>query len=191
MRGTGVRIACVAGGFPHGRAPISEKLGEIAFAIAQGADEIDFTVDRRAIAQERFAELTREVRAAKDACGEHLLKVILETGEIGTAVAPAAAAALDGGADFVKTSTGALAPGATFEAARAICEVLQTYEQRAGRRAGLKVSGGIRSAAQAQRYAEIVRETLGERALNPLRFRIGTSALLDELAGRGTGPAAG
>jgi deoxyribose-phosphate aldolase len=119
----------------------------------------------------------------KRVCGQLHLKVILETGELGTYdnVRRASDLALDAGADVIKTSTGKVGTNATFPVALAMCEAIREHARRTGRRAGLKVAGGCRTTKQALTYLVIVKETLGEAWLNPDLFRIGASSLLDDL----------
>jgi deoxyribose-phosphate aldolase len=169
-----VRVATVAN-FPSGAADPASAARETAEAVTAGADEIDivFPFD----APDQGPAL---LRACRQAAGRKLLKVILETGRLGDAAAirRAAAAAIDAGADFVKTSTGKREPGATPDAARAICEAI--LASRAQRRwAGLKVSGGVRSLADANTYFAIAEGMLGPEFIGPGTFRIGASKLLD------------
>lgn len=169
-----VRVATVAN-FPDGAPDGAAAAHEIGEAVAAGADEVDVVYPFAA--QEAGAAL---VRACRKAAGRKLLKVILETGRLGGAAAirRAAETAIDAGADFVKTSTGKREPGATPEAARAICEAI--LASRAQRRwAGLKVSGGVRSLADANAYIALAEGMLGPEFIGPGTFRIGASKLLD------------
>jgi deoxyribose-phosphate aldolase len=175
LAGADIRVATVAN-FPAGAADAAAAAREVGEAVAAGADEIDvvFPFD----APERGAELVRACRAA---AGRKLLKVILETGRLGSAAAirAAAAVAIEAGAHFVKTSTGKREPGATPEAARAICEAI--LAARAERRwAGLKVAGGVRTLADADTYFAIAEGMLGPEFIGPGTFRIGASKLLDD-----------
>ncbi|MBX6367391.1 MAG: deoxyribose-phosphate aldolase [Rhodospirillales bacterium] len=174
LGGSDVRVATVAN-FPAGTPDPDAAAREVGEAIAAGADEVDVVYPFAA--PDKGESL---VRACRRAAGRRLLKVILETGALGEAAAirRAAATAIDAGADFVKTSTGKREPGVTPEAARAICEAL--LEARARRRwAGLKVSGGIRSLADAAPYLALAETMLGPEFVGPATFRIGASKLLD------------
>ena len=124
-----------------------------------------------------------EIVAVKDICGDVHLKVILETGELGSydAIRRASDLALEAGADFIKTSTGKIGTSATFPTAVTMCEAIRDYARRTGRRAGLKVAGGVKNTKIALTYLVIVKESLGEGWLTPELFRIGASSLLDDL----------
>jgi len=124
-----------------------------------------------------------EVVAVKAACGSAHLKVILETGELATYdnVRRAAWLAMLGGADFVKTSTGKVAPAATLPVALVLLEAVRDFDAVTGRAVGVKVAGGIRTSKDAIRYLVVVNETTGPAWLSPHRFRIGASGLLNDL----------
>lgn len=177
LAGSGVRVATVAGDFPAGTAPLASKLAEIEQALAVGADEVDVVLDRRPMLTGDPRPAFEETSALRAAARGATLKVILETGALGGAEAcrRAALATLAAGADFVKTSTGKAAVGATLSAALLLSEAVRDL----GVPAGVKVSGGIRGADEALRYAALHSAVLGE--LSPRRFRIGASSLLEEL----------
>jgi deoxyribose-phosphate aldolase len=183
LRGTSVRVASVATAFPSGLSSMEVKLADTAAAIAAGADEIDMVIDRGAFLAGHYRAVYDEIVAVKTACGPVHLKVILETGELGSydAVRRASDLALEAGADFIKTSTGKVGTNATFPVAVTMCEAIRDYARRTGRRAGLKVAGGVRTTKQAMTYLVIIKETLGESWLTPDLFRIGASSLLDDL----------
>lgn len=185
LHGTAVAVATVAGDFPAGGAARSAKLAEVEAAIRAGADEVDFVADLRPFFAGEDREFRGEIEAAKSLCGERIpLKVILETSVLGTAdaVRRASDLALQGGATMLKTSTGKRAGGATPSAARAMCDAVAAYFQATGERRGLKFSGGLRTAAAAREYAQIVEEKLGADWLSPTLLRFGASALLDAVA---------
>ena len=140
-------------------------------------------IDRGAFLSGYYRAVYDEIVAIKAACGPVHLKVILETGELGSydAVRRASDLALEAGADFIKTSTGKVGTNATFPVAVTMCEAIRDYARRTGRRAGLKVAGGVRNTKQAMTYLVIIKETLGESWLTPDLFRIGASSLLDDL----------
>lgn len=183
LNGSSVRVASVATAFPSGLSTLDVKLADTNAALGAGADEIDMVIDRGAFLSGRVQEVFQEIAAVKRLCGEVPLKVILETGELGTYdnVRSASDLALEAGADFIKTSTGKVGTSATFPVAVTMCEAIRDYARRTGRRAGLKVAGGVRTTKQALTYLVIVNETLGPGWLRPELFRIGASSLLDDL----------
>ncbi len=183
LRGSSVKVASVATAFPSGQSSMEVKLADTAEAIAAGADEIDMVIDRGAFLSGYYRAVYDEIVAIKAACGPVHLKVILETGELGSydAIRRASDLALEAGADFIKTSTGKVGTNATFPVAVTMCEAIRDYARRTGRRAGLKVAGGVRNTKQAMTYLVIIKETLGESWLTPDLFRIGASSLLDDL----------
>ena len=185
LEGTDVRVATVIA-FPDGTAGRIERVRQITKAAYLGADEFDSVLSPDALGSP--AHVAELLRAERLAAGDSTWKVIIETGRLGSAerIRVATRMALDAGADFVKTSTGTMEPGATVEATRAIGEEIVA----AASGAGVKVSGGIREPAQAGALAEVVAEVLGPEALTPARFRIGASGLLDALV-REAGAAAG
>lgn len=183
LRGTSVKVASVATAFPSGLSSLDVRLADTQAAIDAGADEIDMVIDRGAFLAGRYEQVFDEIVAVKKVCGDVHLKVILETGELGSYdnVRRASDLALDAGADVIKTSTGKVGTNATFPVAVTMCEAIRDYARRTGRRAGLKVAGGVRTTKQALTYLVIVKETLGEGWLTPDLFRIGASSLLDDL----------
>jgi deoxyribose-phosphate aldolase len=124
-----------------------------------------------------------EIEAVKEACGPAHLKVILETGEIGSydSVRRASFLAMEAGADFIKTSTGKVQPAATMPVTLAMLEAIRDYHWDTGREVGMKPAGGIRTAKEALHYLVMVKESLGDRWLTPRLFRFGASALLNDL----------
>ena len=183
LRGTSVKVASVATAFPSGLSSLEVKLADTAAAIASGADEIDMVIDRGAFLAGREKLVFDEIVAVKALCGPVHLKVILETGELGTYenIRRASDLALEAGADVIKTSTGKVGTNATFPTALVMCEALRDFNRRTGSRRGLKVAGGVKTTKQALTYLVIVKETLGDAWLHPDRFRIGASSLLDDL----------
>ena len=183
LRDTKVKVASVATAFPSGQAPLDVKLQETADAVAAGADEIDMVIDRGAFLAGRHDRVAQEIAAVKEACGAATLKVILETGELATYdnVRRASMLAMRAGADFIKTSTGKIAPAATLPVALVMLQAVRDYQSLTGKTVGVKVAGGIRNAKQALQYLVIVRETVGHAWLHPDRFRIGASSLLNDI----------
>ncbi len=183
LAGSRVVVASVATAFPSGRASLAVKLADVADAVAAGADEIDMVIDRGAFLAGRYGQVYDEVRAVKQACGAAHLKVILETGELATLdnVSRASWLAMLAGADFIKTSTGKVSPASTPPVALVMLAAVRDFEQASGRRVGVKVAGGIRTAKDAIRYLVLVNETAGRAWLTPGLFRIGASSLLNDL----------
>jgi deoxyribose-phosphate aldolase len=183
LAGSGVAVASVATAFPSGRASLAVKLADVADAVNAGADEVDMVIDRGAFLAGRYAQVYEEVRAVREACGAAHLKVILETGELATLdnTVRAAWLAMLAGADFIKTSTGKVTPAATPPVALVMLSAVRDFADATGRRVGVKVAGGIRTAKDAIRYLVLVREIAGPGWLTPEAFRIGASSLLNDL----------
>jgi deoxyribose-phosphate aldolase len=179
LGGSGVRVATVAN-FPHGGADIARAADEVAAAVADGADEVDVVAPLEAVREGDIGAVTDLVEACRAAATPAVrLKVILETGVLAepALIAACARAAVMGGADFLKTSTGKAAIGATLEAAAVLLAVIEEAEGRVG----LKVAGGIRTTADAAAYLHLADELLGPGWATAERFRIGASGLLDDL----------
>lgn len=183
VRGTGIHVASVATAFPSGQAPLAVKLDDTRAAVAAGADEIDMVINRGAYLAGRYLEVYEEIVAVKQACGDAHLKVILETGELGTYdnVRRASWLAMLAGADFIKTSTGKVQPAATPPVTLIMLEAVRDFHAATGRRVGVKPAGGIRTSKDAISYLVIVNETAGEAWLHPDWFRFGASTLLNDL----------
>jgi deoxyribose-phosphate aldolase len=183
LAGSPVKVASVATAFPSGRASLAVKLADVADAVGAGADEVDMVIDRGAFLAGHYGVVLEEVRAVKEACGQAHLKVILETGELVTYdnVRRACWTAMIGGADFVKTSTGKVSPAATPPVALVMLEAVREFADVSGTIVGVKVAGGVRTTKDAIRYLVLVNEVAGEAWLEPDRFRIGASSLLNDL----------
>ena len=183
LQGTGVKVAAVATGFPSGQYPTAIKVADVRSAVELGADEIDMVIDRGAFLSGRYAKVYDEVVRVKEACGDAHLKVILETGELGTYdnVRRATLLAIAGGADFVKTSTGKISPAATLPVSLCMLETVRDVHEETGRRVGFKAAGGIRQAKQAIQHLVLVHETLGPDWLTPDLYRLGASSLLNDI----------
>jgi deoxyribose-phosphate aldolase len=183
VEGTGVKVAAVATGFPSGQYPTHIKVADVRSAVELGADEIDMVIDRGAFLSGRYAKVYDEVVQVKEACGDAHLKVILETGELGTYdnVRRATLLAIAGGADFVKTSTGKINPAATLPVALCMLEAVRDVYEQTGRRVGFKAAGGIRQSKQAIQHLVLVHETLGPDWLTPDLYRLGASSLLNDI----------
>ena len=183
VKGTGVRVASVAGGFPSGLGPLDARLQEIRDVVEMGADEIDIVLNRSLFLGGRYAECFEELVAAREASGSTHLKVILETGELGSfdRVRQASVLAMAAGADFIKTSTGKIATGAELTTALCMMEAARDFFHETGHRVGIKVAGGIRQSRNAIQYLTVLYETLGPEWMTPDLFRIGASTLLNDV----------
>jgi deoxyribose-phosphate aldolase len=183
LRGTGVRVASVATAFPSGQSFTDVKLAETRETVAAGADEVDMVIDRGAFLSGDPEKVYLEIEAVKKACGAAHLKVILETGELGTYdnVRRASILAMAAGADFVKTSTGKVQPAATLPVSLVMMEAIRDFHRETGRPVGFKPAGGIRTAKQAIAYLVVLWETLGQDWMTPERFRLGASTLLNDV----------
>ena len=183
LRGTPIKVAAVSTAFPSGRASLAVKLADTADAVRAGADEIDMVIDRGAFLAGNYAKVYDEIVAVKAECGDAHLKVILETGELATYdnVRRAAWLAMLAGADFVKTSTGKISPAATLPVTMLLLEAVRDWHDLTGRVIGVKPAGGIRTAKDALRHLVLVNETAGPDWLDPDRFRLGASSLLNDL----------
>ena len=183
LRGTSVKVASVATAFPSGQSPTEVKVADARAAAELGADEIDMVIDRGAFLSGRYAKVYDEIVKVKVAIGDAHLKVILETGELGTYdnVRRASLLAIAGGADFIKTSTGKISPAATLPVTLVMLEAIRDVHEETGRAVGMKPAGGIRQAKQAIQNLVLVHETLGPDWLTPDLFRIGASTLLNDV----------
>ncbi len=183
LAGSGVHVASVATAFPSGQAPLAGRLAEVREAVAAGADEIDMVINRGAFLSGRYAEVFEEIVAVKAACGPAHLKVILETGELATYdnVRRASWLGMLAGGDFIKTSTGKIAPAATPPVTLVMLQAVRDFREAAGRQVGVKPAGGIRTSKDAIKYLVLVNETAGPDWLHPDWFRFGASSLLNDL----------
>jgi deoxyribose-phosphate aldolase len=183
LEDTPVKVAAVATAFPSGRSPLDLKVEEARRAAEAGAEEIDMVIDRGAFLSGQYAKVYEEVRQVKEAVGNAHLKVILETGELGTYdnVRRASLLSIAGGADFIKTSTGKISPAATLPVTLVMLEAARDVYEETGRKIGVKAAGGIREAKDAVRHLVLVNETLGPEWLTPDLFRFGASTLLNDL----------
>jgi deoxyribose-phosphate aldolase len=183
LRGSGVKVASVATAFPSGQAPLDVKLAEVRDVVEMGADEVDMVIDRGAFLSGRYAKVYDEIVRVKEASGDAHLKVILETGELGTYdnVRRASLLAMAAGADFIKTSTGKLPSAATLPVALVMLEAIRDVYEETGRMVGMKPAGGIRHAKQAVQHLVLVHETLGLDWLTPDLYRLGASSLLNDV----------
>ena len=183
LRDSSVKVASVATAFPSGQSPLETKLDEVRWVVERGADEVDMVIDRGSFLAGRYAKVYDEIVRVKEASGEAHLKVILETGELGTYdnVRRASLLAMAAGADFIKTSTGKVSPAATLPVTLCMLEAIRDFERSTGRQVGMKPAGGIRTAKEAIQYLVVLYETLGPRWMTPERFRFGASTLLNDV----------
>lgn len=181
-----VKIASVAGGFPSSQTFMEIKIAETGMAVMQGADEIDKVMNIGYFLEENYEELAEEIQEVKESCRTAKLKVILETGALKSPenIQKAAILALYSDADFIKTSTGKGYPGATPEAVYVMCQTIKKYHSITGRKVGIKVSGGVRTAEEAVCYYTIVKDILGNDWLTKELFRIGASSLVEDIERR-------
>jgi len=179
----GINVASVATAFPSGMSPTTIKLEETRIAVAEGADEIDMVISRGAFLQGEYRFVFDEIAAVKEACGPAHLKVILETGELGTLdrVRRASVLAMHAGADFIKTSTGKIQPAATMPVTLTMLQAIRDHYHETGRMVGMKPAGGISSAKLAIHYLVMLRETLGNAWMTPEWFRFGASSLANDV----------
>ena len=178
-----LEIAAVAGGFPHAQTFIEVKIAEVAMAVMEGATEIDTVIPLGSLLSGNFQEVYEELSEIKSSCREAKLKVILETGLLQDAelIKKAAIISMAAGADFIKTSTGKTAQGATLEAAYIICDTIKEFNAKNGTKIGFKAAGGISEVDDAVKYYTIVENVLGKEYLSPTLFRIGASRLVNNL----------
>lgn len=183
LAGSDINVASVATAFPSGNAPLELKLAEVDMAVGSGADEIDMVISRGRFLAGDQAYVFDEVAAIKDACGAARLKVILETGELGTldAVRRASDIAIAAGADFIKTSTGKIKPAATLPVTLVMLQAIADHFRSTGIMVGMKPAGGISKAKLAMHYLMLVKETLGDDWLDKQWFRFGASSLANDL----------
>ena len=185
-----VGIAVCSANFPSSQARLEVKCAETALAIADGANEVDIVFNHGYFNDESYQELADEISEIKETTGkERTLKVILETGLLATAekIKRASILAMYSGADFIKTSTGKIYPGATPEAAYVMCQCIREYYKKTGTMIGFKASGGVRTTEDAVIYYTIVKEVLGDKWLNNEHFRIGASSLANNILADITG----
>jgi deoxyribose-phosphate aldolase len=192
LAGTNVYVASVATAFPSGQYPIDGRLDDVRRAVEAGADEIDMVINRGAFLAGKHDIVRDEIRRVREACGPAALKVILETGELGSydRVRRASDLAIEAGtadqapadgALFIKTSTGKISPAATMPVSLVMLEAIRDHYLATGRRIGFKPAGGIRKAKQALHYLVMVKETLGDAWLTPRLLRFGASGLTNDL----------
>ncbi len=201
LAGTAVKVASVATGFPSGQFPLEVRLDDCRKAVESGADEIDMVISRGMLLEGKYDQIRREIQLTRAACSrgsggrDAHLKIILETGELGTlelvrrasdlaidaAVSTPGSPSLIDGDIFIKTSTGKVQPAATMPVTLVMLEAIRDHFLATGVRIGMKPAGGIRAAKSAIAYLVMVKETLGDEWLTPSLFRFGASTLANDL----------
>ncbi len=183
LEGHDINIASVATAFPSGMSSLEVKLDDTRMAVDAGANEIDMVISRGAFLAGEYAYVFDEIAAIKEACGDAHLKVILETGELGTLdrVRRASVLAMHAGADFIKTSTGKIQPAATMQVTLVMLQAIRDYFYETGRMVGMKPAGGISTSKLAIHYLVMLRETLGQAWMTPEWFRFGASSLANDV----------
>lgn len=184
LQHTNIKVASVSTAFPAGQAPTKVKIDDTKFALDNGADEIDMVISRGKFLEGDYDFVFDEIVKIKELCGNKArLKVILETGEIGSLdqVRRASDIALYAGADFIKTSTGKISVAATMPVTLVMLEAIRDFYFRTGMMVGMKPAGGISTAKQALHYLVMVKETLGDEWLSNEWFRFGASRLANDI----------
>lgn len=183
LEASDIKTAVVAGSFPSSQSFLSVRLHECELALEAGVDEVDIVLNIGELLDKNYSHVSDEIRAFKKLMGDKKLKVILETGLLKEAslITKAAELAIDGGADFIKTSTGKGFPGADLDAVTTMAKVIASHYKKSHKRVGLKISGGVKTYSDAIRYFEKVESILGEKFMTPNLLRIGASSLVQNL----------
>ncbi|MBL8510083.1 MAG: deoxyribose-phosphate aldolase [Betaproteobacteria bacterium] len=183
LSGSGMPVAAVSTGFPAGLNPHALKLEEIKASVAAGAAEIDIVITREHVLTGNWRALYDEVKAFREACGPAHMKAIIATGELGTLknIMRASLVCMQAGSDFIKTSTGKEPTNATLAGSLVMVRAIRAYHEQTGVKVGFKPAGGIRTAKQALDWLMLMKEELGDEWLQPHLFRIGASALINDI----------
>jgi deoxyribose-phosphate aldolase len=183
LQGSGIPVAAVSTGFPAGLISFEQKIAEIEASVKAGASEIDIVISRQHVLTQNWRALYDEVKAFRETCGDAHMKTILATGELGTLknVMRASFICMQAGADFIKTSTGKEPTNATLPVSLVMTRAIRTYYEATGYKVGFKPAGGIRTAKQSLDWLILMKEELGEEWMRPNLFRIGASALLNDI----------
>ena len=183
LSGSGINVASVATAFPSGQSNLKTKLDDTAYAVEQGADEIDMVISRGEFLAGNYTFVFDEIAAIKEACGQAHLKVILETGELDTLdnVRKASELAMHAGADFIKTSTGKIQPAATLPVTYVMLDAIKDFYLSSGKMIGMKPAGGISNSKTALQYLVMLNEVLGAKWMNKDYFRFGASSLANDI----------
>ncbi len=180
---SGIKVASVATAFPSGNTSLEIKLNDVKMAVDQGADEIDMVISRGKFHHGDYQYVFDEIATVKETCADARLKVILETGELGTFdnVRRASDIAIAAGADFIKTSTGKIKPAATMPVTLVMLTAIRDHYLKTGQMVGMKPAGGISQSKLALHYLIMVKETLGPAWLTNHWFRFGASSLANDV----------
>jgi deoxyribose-phosphate aldolase len=183
LSGSGINVASVATAFPSGQSNLKTKLDDTAYAVEQGADEIDMVISRGEFLAGNYSFVFDEIAAIKEACGQAHLKVILETGELDTLdnVRKASELAMHAGADFIKTSTGKIQPAATLPVTYVMLDAIKDFFLSTGKMIGMKPAGGISNSKTALQYLVMLNEVLGSKWMIKTYFRFGASSLANDI----------
>ena len=183
LEGSGIPVAAVSTGFPAGLTPFPQKIEEIKASVKDGASEIDIVISREHVLTGNWRALYYEVKAFRDACGPAHMKSIIATGELGTLknIGRASIVCMQAGSDFIKTSTGKEPTNATIAGSLVMVRAIRQYYEQTGHKVGFKPAGGIRSAKQALEWLILMKEELGDEWMQPHLFRIGASALVNDI----------
>ena len=183
LQGSGIPVAAVSTGFPAGLNPFAQKIEEIKASVRDGAAEIDIVISREHVLNGNWRALYDEVKAFRDACGPAHMKAIIATGELGTLknIMRASIICMQAGADFIKTSTGKEPTNATSAGSLVMVRAIRQYYQQTGVKVGFKPAGGIRTAKQALDWLILMKEELGDEWMQPNLFRLGASALVNDI----------
>lgn len=183
LEGTGIPVAAVSAGFPHGMSPLKQRLAEIRSSVAAGAKEIDIVITRGHVLTGNWQALYDEVKQMREACGDARLKSILATGELATLrnVAKASLVAMMAGSDFIKTSTGKEGVNANLNVSLIMIRMIREFEEQTGYKIAYKPAGGISAAKDILNYQVLMKEELGNAWLEPDLFRVGASSLLGDI----------
>jgi deoxyribose-phosphate aldolase len=175
-----VAVAAVAN-FPDGALDADRALADTRAIVAGGGDEVDLVLPWRTMLAGQAESAAQLVAQVRSACRGQRLKLIIESGELPTpeAIRQACRIGLEAGVDFLKTSTGKTAHGASPDAARVMLEAIAAHPRAMA--VGFKAAGGIRTVADAAGYLALAREVMGVRVLNPARLRFGASGLLTDI----------
>nr|CAG4647188.1 EOG090X08W6 [Megafenestra aurita]SVE92489.1 EOG090X08W6 [Megafenestra aurita] len=178
-----IPVASVATGFPSGQTSLALRLDEIKYAVQNGAKEIDIVINRELALAQKWKELYTELVEMRKACGESHMKSILAVGELCnlTNVYRASLVAMMAGSDFIKTSTGKENVNATIPIGLVMCRAIRAYNRKTGFKVGFKPAGGIRTSNDVLQWMTLMKEELGDEYLTPHLFRIGASALLNDI----------
>jgi deoxyribose-phosphate aldolase len=183
LQGSGIPVAAVSTGFPAGLNPLSQKIEEIEASVKAGAAEIDIVISREHVLTGNWCGLYDEVKAFREACGAAHMKAIIATGELGTLknIMRASIISMQAGSDFIKTSTGKEPTNATLAGSLVMLRAIRAYHEQTGVKIGFKPAGGIRSAKQSLDWLMLMKEELGDEWMQPDLFRIGASALVNDI----------